>query len=72
MVKKIATMKTLTKFVMFSILFIIFYSIFEFICSIIFNISHETLTECVYKFFGAEIALCGFLKIFKIRDKGDI
>ena len=71
MVKKIATMKTLTKFVMFSILFIVLYSISEFICSIVFSISHETLTECIYKFFGLEIAACGFLKIFKIKDKGD-
>jgi hypothetical protein len=66
-VKKLGTLKDLTKYVVLSILFIVLYTITEFTFSIITNIHHDTLTNCVYAFFGTELALCGFIKIFKIR-----
>ena len=66
MVKKISSMKNLSKFVMFSILIILLYTITEFIVSIMTGIQHPELTQCVYNFFGVEIAACGFIKIFKI------
>lgn len=67
MVKKIGTIKDLTKYVMFSIAVVIIYTIAEFIVSTITGISHDTLTVSVYGFFGGELVLCGFIKIFKIR-----
>jgi hypothetical protein len=45
------------------------YSIFEFIFSIIYGFSHDTLTTCIYAFFGTEIASCGLIKIFKIKGQ---
>ena len=66
MVKRITTMKNLSKFVMLSILVILLYTITEFVCSLIWNIQHPELTQCLYSFFGVEISACGFIKIFKI------
>lgn len=63
------TIKNLTKFVIFSIVFVAVYSIFEFVFSIIYGFSHDTLTTCIYAFFGTEIASCGLIKIFKIKGQ---
>lgn len=67
MVKKIGTIKDLTKYVIFSISIVILYTIAEFIFSLITGIQHDVLTGCVYGFFGGELVLCGFIKIFKLR-----
>ena len=66
------SMKTLTKFVLVSIFVVLIYSIAEFISSIVFQVSHEVLTGCIYAFFGTEIAACGFIKIFKIKKEESI
>ena len=63
------TAKDLTKYVVFSICFVIFYTIAEFIVSTITGVSHDTLTTCVYGFFAGEVVVCGLIKIFKL--KGD-
>lgn len=67
MVKRIGSIKDLTKYVVFSIVTVILYTIAEFITSTITGISHDTLTGCVYAFFGGEIVTCGLIKIFKLR-----
>lgn len=67
MKKTIGTIKDLTKYVIFSISVIILYTIVEFIVSTLTGISHDTLTTCVYGFFGGEIVLCAIIKIFKLR-----
>lgn len=62
----------LTKFIIFSIVIIIVYSVVEFIFSITTGISHDTLTTCVYAFFGTELVSCALIKIFnilKIKDE---
>lgn len=62
----------LTKFIIFSIVIIIVYSVVEFIFSIMTGISHDTLTTCVYAFFGTELVSCALIKIFnilKIKDE---
>lgn len=65
--KAILTAKDLTKYVVFSISFVIVYTIAEFVLSIITGVSHETLTTCVYGFFAGEVVVCGLIKIFKLR-----
>lgn len=67
MVRKIGTLKNLTKYVVFSISFVILYTLAEFIVSTITGVHHEVLTGCVYGFFAGEIVLCGMIKIFKLR-----
>lgn len=62
--------KDLTKYVVFSICFVFLYTIIEFVVSTVTGISHDTLTTCVYGFFGGEVVTCGLIKIFKL--KGDM
>ena len=68
MSKIIGTTKTLTKFVLASIIIILVYAIFELYSSIVFGVQHDTLTACMFGFFGTEIAACGFIKIFKLKE----
>lgn len=65
--RKIGTIENLTKYVIFSISVVIIYTIAEFIVSTITGISHDTLSTCVYGFFGGELVLLAMIKIFKIR-----
>lgn len=67
MVKKIGTIKDLTKFVILSIGVVLLYTIAEFTVSTITGIHHEVLTGCVYGFFGGELVLTALIKIFKLR-----
>ena len=62
----------LDKYVIFSISFTIVYTICEFITSTITGVSHDVLTEYVYKFFAGEIVVCGLIKIFKLAPKSTI
>lgn len=67
--KKLAT---LTKFIVFSVSVVLIYTICEFIYSIRTGISHDTLSTCVYAFFGTELASCTLIKVFNIlKIKGD-
>ena len=59
----------LANYIVFSIIIILIYSIAEFIFSTITGVSHETLTTCVYAFFGTEIASCAFIKVYKLKKE---
>ena len=59
----------LANYIVFSIIVILIYSIAEFIISTAIGVSHETLTTCVYAFFGTEIASCAFIKVYKIKKE---
>ena len=65
--KKIGTLKDLTKYVIFSIAVVIVYTIAEFVVSTITGIHHEILSGCVYGFFGGELVLLAMIKIYKLR-----
>ena len=69
MVRIFNSYKSLTKFVIISLAIVIIYTISEFICSIKFGVHHDILTGCIFGLFGTEIAVCGFIKIFKIRKE---
>ena len=69
MIRKFNSQKTLTKFVIISLIIVIIYSACEFIFSIITGISHDVLTACIFALFGTEIATCGFIKIFKLKEE---
>ena len=71
MVKKFNSQKSLTKFVIISLIIVIIYSICEFVFAITSGISHDILTGCIFGLFGTEIAVCGFIKIFKIKGGND-
>lgn len=61
----------LANYIVFSIIIILIYSIAEFIFSTLTGVSHETLTTCVYAFFGTEIASCAFIKVYKLKHEDD-
>lgn len=61
--------KSLTLYVVFSILVLLTYTIVELIITTVSqaHIVHDTLTTCVYSAFGGEILCCALIKIFKLR-----
>ena len=62
---------SLTKYVIFSVVVLIFYAIAEFITTAVTGIVHDTLTTCVYACFGGEILSCALIKIFKLKEEND-
>lgn len=69
MIRRFNNQKSLTKFVIISLLIVIIYSICEFVFSILTGIDHDVLTGCIFALFGTEIAVCGFIKIFKLKEE---
>ena len=69
LIHKLKTLPSLDKYVIFSIAFTIVYSVAEFITSVVTSVSHDVLTECVYKFFVGEVIVCALIKIFKLAPK---
>jgi hypothetical protein len=62
----------LTKFLLGSIAVILIYSVLEFYYAIKTGMTHDTLTTCMFAFFGTELASCTLVKIFNIiKDKGE-
>lgn len=62
------TPKSLTLYVVFSILMIIIFTVVEMIVSSCTGTTHDTLTTCFYGVFGGEILCCALIKIFKLRS----
>lgn len=61
----------LTKFVIFSISVILSYTVMEFLVSSVVGVSHDTLTTCVFAFFGTELCVTALIKIFNILKLGE-
>ena len=62
----------LTKFLLCSIAVILIYSALEFYYAIKTGMAHDTLTTCIFAFFGTELASCTLVKIFNIiKEKGE-
>lgn len=65
-------MKNLTgldKYVIFSIIILLLYSVAEFITSSVTGSPHDTLTTALFATFGGELLSCALIKIFKLRDR---
>ena len=65
-------MHSLTLYVVFSIFVLLIYTIVEQVLSTAFDISHDTLTTCIYAAFGGEILACALIKIFKLKEEKNI
>jgi hypothetical protein len=63
--------KTLSKYVTFSITVLLIYTVVEFLLSSKTGVTHDTLTTCVFAFFGTEIGSCCLIQITKRRTKAD-
>jgi preprotein translocase subunit SecY len=57
----------LDKYIIFSFVVMILYTIAEFIVSSITGISHDTLTTCLYGAFGGELLMCAMIKRLKLK-----
>lgn len=64
-------LKTLDKYVIFSIVALIIYTVVERTISAITGSSADTLTTCFYAAFGGEILSCCLIKLFKLRGGTD-
>lgn len=60
---------TLTKYLFFSFAVVLIYTVIEFIVSLYTGVSHDTITTCLYAFFGTEIGACAFIQIVKTNKK---
>lgn len=58
-------MRTLSKFLVFSFVIVLAYTAVELYLSTTTGISHDTVTTCLYTFFGTEIGSCAFIQIVK-------
>lgn len=61
----------LTSYLLFSFVVILIYTILEFVTSTITGISHDTITTCIFAFFGTEIGACAFIKIAGRKEKSE-
>lgn len=62
-------MKSLDKYVIFSISVMLVYAVVELVLSSITGINHDTLTTALYGCFGGEILSCALIKIFKLKGE---
>lgn len=61
-------LKSLDKYVIFSISILLIFTIVEFVVSTITGIEHSTLCTCVFSAWGGEILSCALIKIFKLKS----
>ena len=59
----------LGQWVALSISIVLIYSVTELVISTITGITHDTLTTCIFAFFGTEIGASAFIKVFKIKNE---
>lgn len=60
---------SLTKYVAFSLIVLIAYTVMELVISTRSGQAHDTLTGCVFACFGGEILSCALIKIFKLKEE---
>ena len=61
-------LNSLDKYVVFSIVLLLLFTIAEFIVSTITGIEHNTLCNVFFLTFGGEILSCALIKIFKLKE----
>lgn len=62
----------LAEYLFFSFAVVLIYTAIEFAVSTLSGVAHDTLTTCIYAFFGTEIGACAFIKISKRKkDEGE-
>ena len=57
----------LDKYIIFSFVVMLVYTISELVLSTITGISHDTLTTCIFAAFGGELLMCAMIKRLKLR-----
>lgn len=62
---------SLSAYVIFSICVLLIYTIAELLITSITDLSHDTLTTCLFATFGGEILTCAIIKIFKLKGESN-
>lgn len=62
---------SLSAYVMFSIVVLLAYTVAELLITSLTNLSHDTLTTCLFATFGGEILTCAIIKIYKLKGDND-
>ena len=57
----------LDKYIIFSFVVMLVYTVSELVLSTITGISHDTLTTCLFAAFGGELLMCAMIKRLKLR-----
>ena len=60
----------LDKYLIFSVMILLIYTIVEQILSAKYGYERSTLTTCFYAAFGGEILSCMVIKVFNIKNEG--
>lgn len=60
-------LKALDRYVIFSIVILILYTIAQLVVLIKTGVEASALTTCFFSVFGGEILTCGLIKIFKLK-----
>lgn len=66
--KKKPKLNGLDKYVIFSISVMVIYTAVSLTILVLTGYTYETLTTCVFGFFGGEIVTCALIKIFKLTN----
>ena len=67
-IEKLKNISSLGVYVTFSIIVLIIYTIVSQYLAVNYGIILDTLTTCVFGFFGGEVVTCGLIKIFKLKS----
>ncbi len=67
-IEKLKNISSLGVYVTFSIIVLIIYTIISQYLAVNYKIILDTLTTCVFGFFGGEVVTCGLIKIFKLKS----
>ena len=62
------TTRSLTRYVVFSILSLIVFTITDIILTCFGIELSDTLVQCFFAFFGGETVTCGIIKLFKLKE----
>lgn len=57
----------LDRYVIFSIIQMLLYTIVSLVILIVTGYTYDTLTTCFFGFFGGEIVTCALIKVFKLK-----
>lgn len=69
--KKANSRNALGKYVAFSLVCLLIYTIATLIIFMVSGAEPSTLTTCFFGVFGGEVVTCGLIKIFKLKGEKD-
>ncbi len=65
----IKAMPSLTKYIVFSFVMILTYTVIEFVVSAHTGSERSTLTACFFAAFGGEVLAAALIKVFKLKEE---